>query len=158
MKVEKGNLWEKHQQGYHIVIPLSTKLVQGQMVMTSGLADEARLQFPLLPQAWARPPISRYVPNLRVASRQRLFGLAVKHDWRDKPDPVVILVGWRSLLDLVSAMVSNQCSDTPMFPIYLPKLGCGGGRLKWEDVHAMLQTTVHAAYTRQFADKFVFLE
>ena len=141
MLVEAGDLWTKHQEGHSIVIPVNQeRKSNGEAIMGAGLAFEAKLMFPRLPQQlgqhlvasqnW-RPGFCVYYPDYR------LFCLSTKVTWREQAKIETIRRSCE-LLHSLCARYRPIGGITPVTtlngPVYLPKLGCGCGRLKWSEV------------------------
>lgn len=137
MKVEQGDLWEKHQEGHHICIPVNKERKSGgEAVMGAGLANEARLIFPQLPRLLGDALNGRVqwqTGFFMHLPAYRLFLLATKTDWR-KPSELAIIDS--SCASMAAALKSTKTSlIAPIrYPVYLPKLGCGCGKLKWPQV------------------------
>lgn len=143
MKIEQGDLWQKHQEGHHICIPVNKeRKTNGDAVMGAGLANEARLMFPDLPKKlgefirqnnrWASG-LFCHLPNYR------LFLLATKESWRETSKLTTIERSCELLAHAYRNTLRTGTLVSPIrWPIYLPKLGCGCGQLKWPSVQPVM--------------------
>ena len=61
----------------------------------------------------------------------KLITFPVKHNWWEAADLGLIERSARELLKIIEVRKIKE-------PIYLPRPGCGNGRLKWEDVKKIL--------------------
>lgn len=131
MLEEKGNLWEKHAAGSWIVIPTNLKTYRGRAIMGAGLAKEARDRFSNL-DFWLGEQLyfgGRLVPDWAT----RLFLFPTKDSPYENSDINLIE---DSAIEL-ERVVSSCSSFKP--PIYLPRVGCGLGKLRWLDVRLVLE-------------------
>lgn len=136
MQEVKGDIWNYYDKGNWIVIPTNgTVKANGEAVMGRGLALRAKLKFPQLPFALGRF-INAYGNVVFVSNLQgkgfkaiRLITFPVKNHWKETASLHLIE---RSCNQLVYVAPQN-------FPIYLPRVGCGNGRLDWEDVKPILE-------------------
>jgi O-acetyl-ADP-ribose deacetylase (regulator of RNase III) len=122
-----------------VCIPVNwTTKRNGEAVMGAGVAKQAAERWPWLPRHLGRhircqPQEPRLFLD-RTASLDEngpeLLGLATKRDWRDPADMGLIEAGVNAL-----AIVTNACGWRT---VALPRLGCGLGGLRWEDVKPIL--------------------
>ncbi|NBQ70714.1 MAG: hypothetical protein EBU46_18540 [Nitrosomonadaceae bacterium] len=152
MKIEQGDLWQKHQEGYHICIPVNKETKSDlTAVMGAGLANEARLIFPELPKLLGEA-IRRDSHSTGLFFRlpaYRLIMLGTKRNWRDPSDLESIRRSCERMAAAIGKPGANSLIDPAQYPVYLPKLGCGCGKLKWTDVAPVMQ--------RALNDNFVVL-
>ncbi len=141
MLESSGDLWAYHKKGHFVVIPTNgTVKTDGMCVMGKGLARSAAVRFSGLPYALGEI-IDRAGNHVAFFPAYTLFTFPTKNDWWDH----------RSNLSLIE----QSCKELVVFakyvrpPIYLPRVGCGVGLLKWEDVLPVLQ--------RHLNDDFVAL-
>lgn len=129
MKEITGDLWDFHKAGHWVVITTNGDVTRaGLAVMGRGVAREAALRFTGIAAELAY--------RLRVhgnhvhafGGERHLLTFPVKHHWQERADLELIK---RSVEELKDAA---QGFDT----IYMPRPGCGNGKLKWEDVRPLL--------------------
>ena len=138
MQQIKGNLWDYHKEGSFIIIPTNGIVTNaGLAVMGAGIAKQAADKYPHLAKqlgsvlkAYGNFPF--FVPSVKIIT------FPVKEHWREKGDYQLIR---RSCERLVHALETTSRKTLLGFdyPIYLPKVGCGNGQLKWERVRPILE-------------------
>ena len=140
MKQIKGNLWDLHKKGKWITIPTNGSYkATGEAVMGAGLALEAKIKFPHLPIVLGENLSD--VGNLPwFFERYRLVTFPTKKSYTD------------SSADL--SLIKNSCkvlvARMDMFKItslYMPRVGCGCGRLSWPVVEALLVNYLDDRFT-----------
>ena len=145
MKETKGNIWDFYDQGYWVAIPTNgTVKENGEAVMGRGVALQAKQRFTDLPRVLGKsiqfcgsivivlgtPPFLNY----------RLVSFPVKRNWWEKADLKLIEDSCRSLATSWAEGMS----------VYMPRVGCGNGRLSWKDVKPILE--------KYLDDRFVVVE
>ena len=126
----RANIWKFYDMNYYIVIPTNGAVNQfGDAVMGRGLARQAKIRFAALPGALGQ--------RLREEGNQvyawtafRMFTFPVKEHWKDTAS-----------LDLIrrsAGQLKAKAEFLKKFPIYIPRVGCGNGRLNWDDVKPVL--------------------
>lgn len=139
MLIESGDLWVKHQDGHHIVIPINQERKNnGLAVMGSGLAHEAAVQFPQLP-FWLGEQLRQvhwHGSRCYWHEDYRLIMFPTKAKWREPSTLSLIKASCSGLLKIVGSLEWNQ-RTTGL--VYMPKLGCGCGRLNWNEVRPALE-------------------
>jgi hypothetical protein len=128
-----GDLFAYHKDPESaICIPTNAILKNnGELVMGAGVALTAKLKFPELPYLLgnliqARGHRVHYIEELRI------FSFPTKYHWKEDGD-----------LELVkkSAMqLENMVDDLGIEKIYLPKVGCGLGKIDWNLVERELSS------------------
>jgi hypothetical protein len=132
MKEEFGDIWEKYDQGYWIVITTNGSVKRdGTAVMGRGIALQAKQRFPLLPARLGRiieedGNIPAFFPKYRIIT------LPVKHHWNEGADLNLIYTSCLRLDQGALAVFKIKV------PIYMVRPGCGNGGLKWEDVKPVI--------------------
>ncbi len=103
----------------------------GRAVMGAGLAAAAAEMHPQLPFDLG--------PKLRLSGnhvfsfeRWRIITFPVKNLWMDDADPALIAQSTDELTKLAD--------DLKLEKVFLPRVGCGNGRLRWADVRKILAT------------------
>lgn len=137
-----GNLWDYHTKGEWIVITTNGFVKKnGAAVLGAGIAKQATLRYPLLEMELGQR-IRSGGNNVNVFSQYRLITLPVKHKWIEPANTDLIR---RSIGQLQSVVINLNLKK-----IYLPRPGCGNGRLDWEmDVKPLLIN---------LSDKFVIVD
>jgi hypothetical protein len=128
MKEVFGNLWE-----FDGTIAITTNgFVKRDRtcVMGRGCAREAAARFPNLPSDLGRR-IRSEGSHVFHFPEHRLITFPVKHNWWEAADPGLIERSARELLKIIEVKKIKEA-------VYLPRPGCGNGRLKWEDVKKIL--------------------
>lgn len=96
----------------------------GQCVMGRGCAREAAEQFPRLPKQLG-DMIGIHGNRVFYFREYDLFSFPVKHKWWEAADLELIK---RSAREVVGLHLDVDG------PLYLPRPGCGNGKLRWSDV------------------------
>jgi hypothetical protein len=123
MKEGVGNLWNYYDRGFSIVITTNGFVKKnGCGVMGRGCAKEAADLYPNLPLL-----LGTHIKkdgNTPFKIYPQIYTLPVKHNWWEEADPNLIR---DSLLLLLPLIGSDEV-------VYMPRPGCGNGRLDWESV------------------------
>ncbi|MBI2358625.1 MAG: ADP-ribose-binding protein [Deltaproteobacteria bacterium] len=99
-------------------------------VMGRGCAKQAAARIPELPCKLGSR-ISAEGNHVFYFPEYRLITFPVKHVWWEPADLNLIQQSARELLETIEKFKIREA-------IYLPRPGCGNGRLKWEDVKKIL--------------------
>ena len=142
MKEIKGNIWEYQEQGFPIVVPTNGQVnSQGKCIMGEGLAKEAAEKFPGLPLKIGMH-IKKFGNRGTFFDEFGIFTFPTKHHWNLEAD-----------IDLIH----TSCKNIKMFvafcdfkQIYMPRVGCGNGKLLWEDVRPILE--------KELDDRFIIVD
>lgn len=138
----EGNIWTYHDKGNWVVIPTNSYVkANGQAVMGRGLALQAKLKYPNLPNELGRR-LKKFGAHVYPMS-WNMVAFPVKDHWAGNAILDLIL---RSCIELVYYV---ECSDLTKIepPIYLPKVGCGNGKLNWWDVAPILEKYLDDRFT-----------
>lgn len=145
MKEIVGNIWDYYDKGHWICVTTNGNIKKnGEAVMGKGLALEATKKVPEFSghslQYWLGTRISVYSNDpfkgnrLNSFSEVKVFCFPTKWNWWDKSDLCLIAVSAFELWEYVeNAYIHIEA------PIYLPRVGCGNGGLKWEEVKVILE-------------------
>ena len=133
MKEEKGNIWDYWIKGHYIVIPVNFFVKRNrEAVMGRGLALEARNRFPRIPRRLGEAYLKDGM-CVKVFHDNRLFMFPVKHNWWEDASVTLIEESCKQLKILV-----GYFPDMP-FPVYVPRVGTGNGKLEWSIVKPILE-------------------
>ncbi|MFQ5853179.1 MAG: ADP-ribose-binding protein [Candidatus Binatia bacterium] len=128
MKEVFGNLWD-----FDGIIAVTTNgfvKKDASCVMGRGCAREAALKFGWLPRKLGAA-IAKHGNHVFYFPEYRLITFPVKHVWWEPADLNLIQQSARELLETIEEF---KITDA----IYLPRPGCGNGRLRWEDVKRII--------------------
>ncbi|MGD2071981.1 MAG: ADP-ribose-binding protein [Candidatus Thorarchaeota archaeon] len=134
MKVLKGNIWKYKDRGY-IVIPTNGFVKKnGEAVMGAGLAKQSKEKFPDLPKRLGEH-IEGQGNVIKVFNEYGLITFPVKTNWWENANLDLI---WKSALTLAKEFDEpyNLGAD---INIYMPKVGCGNGKLNWKEVEPIIK-------------------
>ena len=139
-----GDIWEQYKLGRWVVITTNGETRKdGACVMGRGIAKQAADMFPDLPYKLGTA-IKTGGNNVNIFEDLKIIALPVKHHWKDRADLELIA---KSLQQLVA------WADVPPRKhgkFYLPRAGCGNGKLDWSDVRPL--------YEKYLDDRFVVVE
>lgn len=140
MKEITGDIWYYHSKGNWIVVTTNSTInTKGEVVMGKGLALEAKIKFPRLP---------KLLTNQFTTSRQRT---CFWEDYRIITFPTKVNWYENSKLDIIESScveLLDWLKDTTVTPpIYLPRVGCGNGKLQWKDVQPLLEKYLDDRFT-----------
>ena len=135
----KGDIWDYLRGSNRIVIPTNGLVKSnGAAVMGRGLADQCRHRYPTMPRLLGGKieKDGNHVFEFalpRGRSWVHLITFPVKTNWWEPAQLSLIERSTQELKELVG--IRN-------FLVYLPRVGCGNGGLKWEDVQPILLGTL----------------
>lgn len=134
MKELHGDIWDFHAKGRYICITTNGSINKlGRAVMGRGVAREAAIRFPELPNQLGRT-IQNYGNHTNVFPEYRVICLPVKHQWHQTADMDLIK---RSCQEMVQGLRMWGFKAEEEFALVRP--GCGNGNLNWSDVKPMLE-------------------
>jgi len=136
VKSIRGNIWEfrREGEGKYIVIPTNGSVKSnGECVMGRGLAFQAKVKFPNLPKELGER-IKQYGNQVFLWTKYRLITFPVKHNWWEKADINLIIESCNQLMEIFKYNLTGLPT-----PVYLPKVGCGNGKLNWSEVEPFLE-------------------
>ncbi len=128
MTTVQGDIWDWHPR-VPVVIPVGAGLnKRGEAIMQRGLPRQARDRYPHLPQFLGRRIIDQ---GSRVEMLpHNLIALPVEIDPFEVARPDLIRTSLQQLVVLANAQGWKE--------IALPRLGCGGGMLTWEEIRPFM--------------------
>jgi hypothetical protein len=137
MNETTGNIWDYQNGENYIAIPTNGVVKSnGENVMGRGLALQAKRRHPDVPE-YLGDMITNYGGNIPHLVGNGLVSFPVKHHWRDPADLALIEESARRISEIF----------TPVTKIYLPRVGCGNGWLKWVDVKLILEKHLDDRFT-----------
>ena len=123
-----GDLWRHYYEGYICITTNGCVKSNGECVMGRGVAFQATQRFPGIAREIGGL-IRKGGNHVHVLDRWKLCTLPVKHHWKEEADTALIK---DSISELETVADMLQCN------FYLPRPGCGNGRLQWSDVRPFL--------------------
>ena len=145
MRVEKGDIWDYHKQGYWLAYTTNGVIrTDGTLVMGAGIAAEVATKFPEVPLRLGNTVrcLGNYVhPDFY----RRIVSFPVKNHYKDPARIDLIARSARQLRDLV-----NDSRMLELGNVALVKPGCGVGGLTWEEVEPVLD--------KFFDDRFIIVD
>ncbi len=114
----------------------------GRCVMGRGCALEARDKFPGLDRKLGRLIAehgNRPMRLMKLPDGSHLGSFPVKHHWREDADPDLIEASARMLVEIADRFGYER--------IFLPRPGCGNGRLSWPSVRARIEPILDERFT-----------
>lgn len=139
MREIKGDLFEFRGQGNIIIIPTNGKYRYGSQIaiMGAGVAKQAAKVWPGLPQMLGRELAQHGNVVRRFAIKSALgeelvWTFPTKDNWADDSK--------LGLIDKSAEALMRHLDEMPeTHTVYLPRVGCGLGNLRWEDVEKVLR-------------------
>jgi hypothetical protein len=147
MKIVKDDIWLWYEKGWTVVVPSNGYINKlDECVMKRGIAFQAKKLFQKLSFA-VGALIKQHGSHVFYFERQKLITFPTKHSWRDEKADIKLIQ--QSCLELVKLW--NQFPD---LKIAMPKVGCGAGKLEWDEVAPVVQ-----GFFGNFSkDKFVIVD
>jgi hypothetical protein len=128
-----GNVWSYLPIAHARVITTNGSLKRnGEAVMGKGIALEAAMRFPALPEKLGKRIFEKgnKVHVFRKGSLKDLdydlIAFPTKNEWHENADPFLIVQSAHRLADIADA---NDYAK-----IVMPRPGVGAGNLRWDDV------------------------
>lgn len=133
----KGNLFD--QQGWLCITTNGFVKNNGRAVMGAGCAKTIRDEIPGIDLALGKA-INQYGNVVRPIGSYRnnpVFSFPVKHNWWEHADTALIQKSAKELRDFWLYSLDGDIANA--FDVWIPRPGCGNGRLKWETVKPILE-------------------
>lgn len=130
-----GDIWKwgDFLKGY-IVIPTNGYVKSdGCAVMGRGLARQAAFRYPELPKALGKS-LQKYGNRVYIFEGLKIITFPVKHNWWEKAD--------LKLIETSAIQLREAIYCSPHHRVLIPRVGCGNGKLDWEDVKPILEATM----------------
>jgi len=123
-----ADIWALFKKDTNIVIPTNISVrINGDSVMGRGIAAQAAKNFPELPKLYGKAiREGKTIDGFYVFPKLGIVTLAVKRHWKEDADIKLI----ESQLELLQRSAEKLDYGT----LLLPMLGCGFGRLTYEQV------------------------
>lgn len=131
MREQTLNIWTVRDNPKAVIGITTNGTVKsnGALVMGRGVAQQARDLYEGLDLRLGRL-VGTEGNRVFLLSYPRFFTFPVKHHWKDKADLALIERSAEQLFDLASSYRT--------LTFYLPRPGCGNGRLRYEQVRPLL--------------------
>lgn len=128
------NIWDCI--GWRIV-PTNCQINKaGEAIMGAGLAKQAAMRYPNLPKLLGINLKSFVLcrQSCHFFKEYKIVAFPTKYNWKDDSDLDLIDDAACSLADFIKNFPSVHLNEQ----FYIPQVGTGLGRLKWEDVKPVL--------------------
>lgn len=134
MKIVKDDIWDYLEKGYHIVVPTNGWVNKsGEAAMGRGVAFQAKKLYKNLSNAVGNL-ITKHGNKVFHFPNQKIVIFPTKVHW--KGDASIDLIA-ESLKSLKVLLEKN-----PELKVAMPKIGCGNGRLQWNDVSQVINEII----------------
>jgi hypothetical protein len=138
IELAEADIWDLYddtedgQAGPFIVIPTNTTVKSnGNAVMGRGIAAQAANRFDGIKKAYGSALKNKKTINgFYVFIKHRIITIAVKYNWKDDADI--------DLIDSQLELLKKSSSKMNYGTVLVPMLGCGFGRLPYEQVLPLL--------------------
>ena len=131
MKTLETNLWSLRSQGEIIAITTNGFVKRsGEAVMGRGCAYEATQKLPNIARRLGSC-ITKWGNRVFYFKAQGLITFPVKHHWAEEADLKLIAKSCAQLMHILDKFGIKA--------VYLPRPGCGNGRLSWDEVRPILE-------------------
>ena len=132
MTEQTGDLWSFHRDGHTVAITTNGIVNRAdQCVMGRGVAFQAKVLMPGLPLDLGLL-IKKHGMQVEHLTDYRIVAFPVKYHWSEPADLELIA---RSANQAVALLDSGA---VPKSQLYLPRPGCGDGKLDWGDVKRII--------------------
>lgn len=132
MRQATGDLWHLAKNSILVITTNGAVRKDGACVMGRGIALEAAQTFPDLPFLLGKY-IKKYGNrcfNLGKWGEYQLVSFPVKHHWKEEADIRLISRSAKQLIEMSDKFGWKE--------VFMPRPGCGNGRLLWKDVEPVL--------------------
>lgn len=154
MKEIQGDIWEQKSDAICVTTNGCVKKC-GLGVMGAGIAKQAALKYPDLPQILGDhlKTLGNHVNVLKFISHETtneckcprytyIVAFPTKHNWWEDSDPALIEQSCQELAEMTTRAGWTTVS--------LPRPGCANGKLNWEDVKPICE--------KYFDDRFTIVD
>jgi hypothetical protein len=139
----KGDIWRCHGSGEWVVVTTNGATRRdGACIMGRGVALQAAQLYPKLPFELG-DRIRMFGNLVFLFDDRKIASFPVKYSWEQKAD--------LKLIESSARQLSVHVREKEIPVIYLPRPGCGNGRLDWE-------REVKPVLSKILNDRFVVLE
>ena len=130
LKERQADIWRYHQRDY-ICIPTNGFVKgNGRCVMGRGLAKQCVQRIQNI-DLFLGEMIKRHGNVPIIFKSFKIISFPVKHHWKDRADLVLIR---QSAVKLVTIADKHDLKR-----VVLPRVGCGNGKRKWEEVRGVIE-------------------
>lgn len=142
MRYITGDLFIYAHKKY-VCIPTNGYIkTNGCLVMGKGVAGTASLYYPELPKILGKHVTENgNVPY--ICHKSLTISWPTKHSWADKESDLSLIE--KSMFKVIDLVDNNNINE-----VYLPKIGCGLGRLSWKD-------TINPLLKKYLDDRFYLI-
>lgn len=129
----KGNIWDFYKKDPEAYICITTNgfvKTNGECVMGAGVAKEAREKFKFFSKILG-DMIKKNGNNVFMFTGERILTFPTKHNWFENSDVELIKKSAKQLVEYINEFKIPR--------VYLPRPGCGNGKLKWKDVKPAIE-------------------
>lgn len=129
----KGNIWDFYKKDPEAFICITTNGFvknNGECVMGAGVAKEAKDKFKGLATLLGSL-IKKKGNNVFMLPGEKIFSYPTKHNWFEDSDLQLIEKSAKQLIKYINEYKIPR--------VYLPRPGCGNGKLKWKDVKPVIE-------------------
>lgn len=135
-----GNIWDfENQPNALIVVPTNGYVnARGACVMGRGVALDAAKKYPVLP--YDLGTCIKYSGNkVYRLSGYGIITFPVKHTWKEMAD--------LALIESSAQQLAEMRLPQKKYAVFMPRVGCGNGNRRWEEVKPILDTWLTGEYT-----------
>ena len=139
MKEANGNLWVFRGERAEWICITTNGFVKnnGHCVMGRGCAKEANEKFNISAEIGGL--IKQYGNRVLVLHDIRIITFPVKHKWFEIAD--------LSLIEKSAHQLIEVCDKFMIEKVYMPRPGCGNGKLDWNNVKPVLANILDDRFT-----------
>lgn len=142
IKTVKKDIWKLVPEGYVIVVPTNGWVnSDGQCAMGRGIAGQAKKLYKKFSYSVGNL-IKKHGNSVFYFPRQKLVTFPTKHHWKGNADHLLISQSCEKLKKLME--------QNPDMKVAMPKVGCGNGHLKWDDVAPTIERFFGGFPTKRF--------
>lgn len=134
-----GDLWDYHDTGNWIVISTNCIVTNdGRAVMGRGVAFQCAQRYRAFPYLLG-DHIRKYGNRIGIFEQYRIIAFPVKNHFREMANLDLIRQSTKELADIYYNYQGEDDELELVGTIYLPRVGCGSGRLDWSVVKPILE-------------------
>lgn len=136
IKVIHGDAWDFYGEGWDIAFPTTGYVNNdGEAVLARGIARTVKEWFGGFGYVLGEK-IKKHGNHVFYFGRQRLFTFPTKDNWKENAKLELIEQSCKELKIMWDII---EKKENKKIKIVMPKVGCGWGKLKWEDVAPIIE-------------------